>query len=401
MADRLIYLDNAATSWPKPACVGTAMSAFLENHAGNPGRGGHSLARAAAAPAEEVRARLAEQLNAASVDRVVLTHGCTDSVNIAIHGVIRAAIACPDTPKPHVVTSSIEHNAVLRTLQCYVESNSIELSIAACDETGWTDPDDVLAVLRPETVLVCVSHASNATGTIQPIRDIGTAVRSMTRRGLLLVDSAQTIGHVGLDAQHDFADLISIAGHKGLLGPTGTGALIVGERAWPDDPAARSFVCERRGGTGAVGRGMEMPDTLPDALEAGTINAVGFAGLLAAMREPLPGRHEHEALLTRRLLEGLGSIPAVKLMGLPGVEGRTAVVLFTIDGWHPREAATYLDEHEQICVRGGTHCAPLLHERMGTAASGALRASPGWSTSAEEIDAFVKAIESMCVRTAV
>ncbi|MEO0629558.1 MAG: aminotransferase class V-fold PLP-dependent enzyme, partial [Planctomycetota bacterium] len=258
---------------------------------------------------------------------------------------------------------------------------------------GWTDPDSVRALLRAETLLVCLSHASNAAGTIQPVCEVGQAVREMTERGLLLVDAAQTIGHVELDVQADYADLVSIAGHKGLLGPTGTGALFVGERAWPDDPNERSFVCERRGGTGAAGRGMQMPDVLPDALEAGTINAVGFAGLLAGMRYDVPDRHAREEAMTRRLLDGLLAIPGVRVKGRQDVTGRTAVVLFTIDGRHPREAAMLLDEQHGICVRGGTHCAPLLHEALGNGERGALRVSPGWATTDDEIDRTLACVE--------
>lgn len=395
MRNDLIYLDNAATSWPKPAVVGEAMVRFLDRHAGNPGRGGHRLAREAAEPAEQAREMLAAMLNAPTRERVVLTHGCTDAVNTAIHGVLRGMIMCPDAGRPHVITSSVEHNAVLRTLQCYAESNDIELAIASCDSTGWTDPAEIWRLLREDTALVCLSHASNAAGTIQPVREVGAAVRHSTARGLLLVDAAQTVGHVALDMQADHADLISVAGHKGLLGPTGTGALLVGERAWPDDPRKRSFFCERRGGTGAAGQGMRMPDVLPDALEAGTINAVGFAGLLAGMQHEMPGRHQHELDMTQRLLDGLGAIRGVRLQGIAGTQGRTAVVLFVVEGWHPRELAVVLDQQHGICARGGTHCAPLLHEALGNGDRGALRVSPGWATTPLEIDRTIQCIEQL------
>ncbi len=395
MRNDVIYLDNAATSWPKPPSVGGSMADFLELHAGNPGRGGHRLAREAAEPAERVRELLAERLGVPAVERVVLSHGCTDAVNTAIHGVLGGAIRCPQAGRPHVVTSSVEHNAVLRTLQCYVESDDIDLSVVPCDTTGWTDPAEVSDAVREDTVLVCLSHASNAAGTVQPVREVGAVIRERTARALLLVDAAQTVGHVGLDMQADHVDLITVAGHKGLLGPTGTGALVVGERAWPDDPAQRTFFCERRGGTGAAGQGMRMPDVLPDALEAGTINAVGFAGLLAGMLHELPDRHAHEAALTARLLDGLGAVRSVTLQGLPGTEGRTAVVLFTLEGWHPREAAMLLDQQHGICVRGGTHCAPLLHDVFGNGDRGALRVSPGWATTVDEIDRFLSCVEQL------
>ena len=396
MPEDVIYLDNAATSWPKPACVAEAMTDFLAHSAGNPGRGGHQLARAAAAPAEGVRSLLTARLGAPCDDRVVLTHGCTDSVNIALHGVLSGLAGRVKSSTPiHVLASSVEHNAVLRTLQCYAERQMIELEIIPCDLNGWTDPAQVAEMLRDDTALVCLSHAANACGTIQPVREIGSLIRSQTSHGLLLVDAAQTIGHVDLHMQEDLADLVSVAGHKGLLGPTGTGALLVGERAWPEDPEQRRFACERRGGTGAAGRGRIMPDTLPEAREAGTINAVGVAGLLAGMRWEMPGRHEHEQELASQLLSGLGAIKGVTLQGLPGVEGRTAVVLFTVEGWHPREAAMVLDEQHGVCVRGGTHCAPLLHERFGNGERGGLRVSPGWATSRAKIARVLTLIDAM------
>ncbi|MEL6498044.1 MAG: aminotransferase class V-fold PLP-dependent enzyme [Planctomycetota bacterium] len=396
MSADVIYLDNAATSWPKPACVAEAMTEFLARSAGNPGRGGHRLARMAAQPPENVRKLFASAFGASSVERVVLTHGCTDAVNIAIHGVLSgSARSGLSATRPHVLASSVEHNAVLRTLQCYAERDAIALQFVPCDGRGWTDPDVVRRMLRAETELVCVSHASNACGTIQPVREIGTLVREQTERGLLLVDAAQTAGHVGIRMDDDHVDLLTVAGHKGLLGPTGTGALLVGERAWPEDARERRLVCERRGGTGAAGRGMSMPDTLPDALEAGTVNAVGFAGLLAGMCHEIPGRHDHEQAAVVRLLDGLGTIRGITTQGLPTSTGRTAVVLFTIDGWHPREAAAALDDDHGVCVRGGTHCAPLLHEALGNGDLGALRISPGWATTPNEIDRVLEIIDRM------
>jgi selenocysteine lyase/cysteine desulfurase len=397
MAEGPIYLDNAATSWPKPPAMARAMCEFLELHAGNPGRGGHRLAREAAATVERARARLAGLINAPSPKRVVLTHGCTDSVNLAIHGVIRGAMRHANGARPHAVMTTIEHNAVLRTLSCYANDNLIDTTLVHCDMQGRVDPEAFANAVTDRTVIACLSHASNAMGTIQ---DLETAIRKVRDRNpetLVLVDAAQTVGHIPVDVQALDIDLLAIAGHKGLRGPTGTGALYVSARAYPDECSRSRVFCERRGGTGAVAPGLDMPTELPDALEAGTCNAVGLAGLLGAMdaRDPDTHQrdHDHELALTARLLDGLGSIRAITLYGLPCTRGRTPVVLFNLHGMAARELAAGLDAEEDIAVRGGVHCAPLIHETIGTAPNGAVRASPGPTTTNDEIDHFLRTID--------
>lgn len=396
MPEGPIYLDNAATSWPKPPAVARAMCDFLDRQAGNPGRGGHRLAREAAAVVERARARLANLINAPCPKRVVLTHGCTDSVNLAIHGVVRSAMRRGEA-RPHAVMTTIEHNAVLRTLSCYAKDGLIDATLVRCDSQGRVDPEEFAASVCERTVLACLSHASNALGTVQ---DVGAAVRKVRERNpetLVLVDAAQTVGHLPVDVRALDVDLLAIAGHKGLRGPTGTGALYVSERAYPDECARSRVFCERRGGTGAVAPGLDMPTELPDALEAGTSNAVGFAGLLAAIeaRDPETARreHEHEIAMTARIIAGLSAMPNATVYGLPGVEGRTPVVLFNLDGIPARELAAGLDAEADIAVRGGVHCAPLVHESIGTAPAGAVRASPGPTTTAEQIDRFLQTLQ--------
>jgi len=402
MARELIYLDNAATSWPKHPAVARAMGVFLDESAGNPGRGGHALARAASGTLDRARQALASMIHAPCASRVVLTHGCTDALNLAIHGVIRAQQrAGASTPIP-VVSTTLEHNAVLRTLHSYEADGVIRVAFVGHDNLGRTDPGAVADACGPETALVCVTHASNALGTVQPVREIIERVRVAAPEALVLVDAAQTLGHLDIDVQRMDIDLLSIAGHKGLGGPTGTGALYVGPRAYADgctQDTARVF-CARRGGTGSIAPGLEMPDTLPDALEAGTSNAVGFAGLLAAIEHLDEGAHEHEMRLTARLLEGLGAIHGVTIHGVPTTEGRTGegrtgVVLISIEGVCPREAARVLDTTHGIAVRGGVHCAPLTHDAIGTGADGGVRFSPGRSTTEREIDAAIDAVRAL------
>ncbi len=390
---RLVYLDNAATSWPKPPEVGEAMSAFLRDSAGNPGRGGHELARAASRVVDEARATLARLVNAKAEKRVVLTHGCTDALNMAIHGIMRSAmIASCGSSKPRVVCSCLEHNAVLRTLHCYATGGLIELDVITCGSDGLIDPDEYLRHCDERTILACLTHASNVVGTIQETGRVGKGLRERSPHALFLLDVAQTLGHMPIDAEAGYADLVAIAGHKGLRGPTGTGGLYVGERAYPDDPDAPRLFCERRGGTGMKGVGLDMPTELPDALEAGTANAVGFAGMLAAVEAKCETEHHTERALTARLLDGLHAARGVRVYGLPTVEGRTAVVLFTIDGVHPREAADRLDREFHIAVRGGVHCAPLAHHAIGTGEEGAIRASVGPCNTGDDVDALLEAV---------
>ncbi len=392
MKTDIIYLDNAATSWPKPPEVAQAMVAFLESKAGNPGRGGHSLARAAAETLANARSLLADIVRAECCSRIVLTHGCTDAVNLAIHGIFRGPICQCGNDKPHAVASALEHNAVLRSLHRYEAAGVIDLTIVGCGEDGVIDPDEFLAACTERTVLACLTHASNVLGTVQDIAAVGGKLREVSERALFLVDAAQTAGHLPIDVCSWNVDLLAIAGHKGLLGPTGTGALYVGERAFPDDCDRPHLSCERRGGTGAIAPGLEMPQVLPDALEAGTMNAVGFAGLAAAM-EALPGvDHALERALASRIIDGLLAIKGVKVYGLRTVEGRTASIAFNIGKRSAREVAMELDQTDNIAVRGGLHCAPLLHEILGNGQGGALRASPGpWNTHAQ-IDEFLEAI---------
>jgi len=397
MTTPFIYLDNAATSWPKAQCVGDAMVDFLKNKAGNPGRGGHHLARAANDVVEEARFKIARLINSPSPSRVVLTHGCTDALNLAIHGVIRAAERCGCDGPVHIVTSVIEHNAVLRTLHCYAADNKVNLVFVDCDEQGRVDPANVANACNQSTALVCLSHASNAVGTIQPIKEAIEAIRETAPDALVLVDCAQTLGHFHIDVQEMGIDLLAIAGHKGLGGPTGTGALYLSCKAFPDNCSqneSRVF-CERRGGTGSKAPGLEMPTELPDALEAGTTNTVGFAGLIAAMDALDPGAHEHEMKLTAQIIDGLNTLDNVTLYGTPDANGRTPVVLFNVDSIPARKVADSLDRNYNIATRAGSHCAPLAHNALGNGEDGGIRVSPGPTTTPDEIDQFLNAVQAI------
>jgi cysteine desulfurase/selenocysteine lyase len=266
-----------------------------------------------------------------------------------------------------------------------------------CDEQGRVNPAKFADACTEPTALVCLTHASNAVGTIQPVKEVAQAVRAAVPDALILVDCAQTLGHIPVDVKDMDIDLLAIAGHKGLGGPTGTGALYLSTRAYPDNcsqDGSRVF-CERRGGTGSLAPGLDMPTQLPDALEAGTSNAVGFAGLNAAMDAHDPAHHDHDMMLTKRILDGLGKIERLTLYGTLGTEGRTPVVLFNIVDICPREVSSVLDRKHGIAVRGGIHCAPLTHDALGIGTSGGVRVSPGHSTTSDEIDRFLEALDSI------
>ncbi len=406
MSTPFIYLDHAATSWPKDDRVGAAMVDFLKHKAGNPGRGGHILARAADDVIEEARFKIAQLINAPSPSRVILTHSCTDSLNLAIHGTIIAAQRAKSQTPMRVVASSLEHNAVLRTLHHYHADGVIELVQVGCDQYGQTDPEQFAQACHENTLLACLTHSSNAMGTIQPLKEAFAAVGKTAPNALTLVDSAQTLGHIGVDVQDMGIDLLAIAGHKGLGGPTGTGALYVSPRVFPDNCQSENntprIYCHRRGGTGSKAPGLQMPDELPVALEAGTTNAVGFAGLIAALKAADPKTHEHEMKLTARLLEGLNNIQGVKTYGVPNIEGRTPVVLFNIQGTPARQVANKLDRTYNIATRAGEHCAPLAHFALGNNQDGGVRVSPGPLTTFDEIEQTLAAVASIAeeLRTA-
>jgi cysteine desulfurase / selenocysteine lyase len=397
MGNEIIYLDNAATSWPKPDEVGAAMVDFLTHKAGNPGRGGHLLSRRASQVLDDARERLSTLINSPCSKRMILTHSCTDALNLAIHGVLRAEMrsGCEGS-KPHVVTTSIEHNAVLRTLHCYSTSGMIDMTVVDCDDQGYVPSSALIEACTEHTVLMTLSHASNVLGTIQHIPETIQQVREHNENILFMVDAAQTAGHFPIDVQGWDIDLLTLAGHKGLRGPTGTGGLYVSPRAYPDDCDQPRVFCQRRGGTGSMAPGLEMPTNLPDALEAGTSNAVGFAGLIAAMDQLNHETHEHEMSMTKRIIDGLDQIDGVRIYGLPTIEGRTPVVLFNIEGITAREVMVKLDKEHNIAVRGGVHCAPLLHDAIGTCTDGGVRVSPGSGTDEQQIDVFINAIKAMC-----
>jgi cysteine desulfurase family protein len=374
------YLDNAATSWPKPESVYRAVDHFMREVGATPGRGGHRREEEAARIADETRAALADLFHAPDPSGVAFTMNATQAINMALKGLLKMG--------DHVITSSIEHNAMWRPLKA-LERRGVEVTAVPCARDGLLDPAEVESAIRSSTRLVAMLHASNVLGTILPIAEIGALAR---RRGIpFLVDAAQTAGACPLDMQAMNIDLLAFPGHKGLFGPHGTGGLIVRPGL-----ALETWV---EGGSGTESAPETMPESLPLRLEAGTQNAAGIAGLLAGTRFVLEQGVEriraHEMELTALLMDLLRGVPNLTLLGPADPAARTAVVSVTIEGYVPEQLAMVLDQVFNIATRAGLHCAPQAHRTAGTLEVGALRFSPGYFNTADKIHEATEALKSI------
>jgi cysteine desulfurase family protein len=381
----VIYLDYAATSWPKPKEVFRAMTDFMECSGGNPGRSGHSLSISAARIVFSAREAVAEFFHAPDPTRVIFTANVTQALNLAICGLLK--------PGDHVVTSSIEHNSVMRPLRA-LEKEGIQLTVVQCELDGRLNLEAMRAAVTPGTRLVVVTHASNVIGTILPIKEIAAITHQAG--ALFLVDCAQTAGAIPLDQPALGIDLLAFTGHKGLHGPTGTGGLVIGEQV--DTLELQPLV---RGGTGSRSEYEEQPDMLPDKYESGTANSVGIAGLGAGIRwiqsigvESIVRREEELAGL---LISGLENIPGITLYGTSDPTERTAVISCRIAGQTVSEVGLRLDEEFGILCRVGLHCAPSAHKTIGTFPEGTIRLAPGIFTSPDDIRAVIAAFEKAAV----
>ena len=380
---KIIYFDNAATSWPKPPGVTEAMVHFLDQVGANPGRAGHRLAIEAGRIVYDAREAVAELFNAPDPLRVVFGANVTEALNLALRGLLR--------PGDHVVTSSMEHNAMMRPLRA-LEGRGVEVTVVQCSPQGTLDPADVEAAIRSNTKLVALNHASNVVGSVLPVPEVGAICR---RHGLLLlVDAAQTGGVYPIDVQADGIDLLGFTGHKALGGPMGTGGLIVGERV--DEKRMEPLM---RGGTGSNSEYEVQPDFLPDMFESGTPNAVGLAGLGAGVRWVLArgvdAIRAHEVALTQRLIDGLRSIPGVIVYGTLDAELQTATVSFNIAGMAPSEVGLRLDDEYGIMCRVGLHCAPTAHKTLGSFPDGTVRFGLSVFSMLEEVEAAPVAVEKL------
>jgi cysteine desulfurase family protein len=379
----LIYLDNAATSWPKPPEVPAAVASFLSDVGANPGRSAHRLSIEAGRILGDTREALADLFGLRDPLRIVFGPNATEALNLALCGLLR--------PGDHVVTSSMEHNSVMRPLRA-LEGEGVGLTVAPCAADGVLAVADVEAAIRPETRLIVLNHASNVVGTILPVAAVGELAR---RRGLLLlVDAAVTAGCLPIDVEADAIDLLAFTGHKALHGPPGTGGLVIGERV---DPACLAPL--KRGGTGSRSESEEQPDVLPDAYESGTPNTAGLAGLLAGVRwiaeRGVDAVRARQIEIVGRLIDGLREIPDVRVHGTCEARRQAAAVSFTVAGRSPSELGLRLDEEHAVLCRVGLHCAPAAHRTIGTFSTGTVRFAPGSFTTEAEIDTAVAAVAAL------
>ncbi|MDP9473708.1 MAG: aminotransferase class V-fold PLP-dependent enzyme [Chloroflexota bacterium] len=376
----MIYLDNAATSWPKPPSVYETLGSFLQTLGANPGRAGHRMAAGAAAAVADCRLRLARLMNAESPDHVVFASNATDALNLAIRGLLR--------PGDQVITSSMEHNSLARPLRSVAEQG-VQVTKVLCSPQGVIDHDVVAAAASPRLRLIAVTHASNVNGAIQPIEDLAEIAHH--HKALLLVDGAQTLGAMPMDVQSMGIDLLAFPGHKSLLGPPGTGGLYVGPQV---DLA--TFTPQRSGGTGVRSEDDAQPLELPYRYESGTSNTVGIAGLAAGVRfleeHSVQSIHQRESSLTRRLIAGLEGIEGVRVCNPPAGAPQAAVVSCVVDGWSPADVGSVLDQSFDIACRTGLHCAPDACRTIGAFPEGTVRLSPGCFTTEDEIDAAIAAV---------
>lgn len=399
-SDELIYLDHAATSWPKAEGVARAMAEAVD--AGNPGRGGHRAAREAGAIVEKTRSALAKLLGEADPERMAFSGGCTDSIHTAIVGAVQASEREEPGVVPEVVISGIEHNAVTRTAAALERAGRVRMVEVPVEASTVVEPEAVARACSARTRLVCVLHASNVTGMIQPIAEIGPLVRERWARALVMVDAAQTAGVVAMDVGTLNADLVAFGSHKGLRGPAGIGGLWIGERAWSE--GVRRIEPVRRGGTGTASEGDDMPDRLPLAFEAGSVNLPAIAGLGAAIDRHDSGAIERTWAVASELLESLherlGDALSVHAHER-GSDFRNALptIAMNISGWDAGDLAEVLDASFGIAVRAGLHCSPRCHRAMGTLeGGGCVRVSLGSTTTRDDAQRLVEALVAVTGR---
>lgn len=369
----MIYLDNAATSYPKPELVYQRIDHILRHVGGNPGRSGHRMALDASRVIFEARESIAKLFNIKDGSRIVFTKNVTEAINIVFKGILK--------PDDHVVITSIEHNAVIKPLK-RIEKNGIKVTYVKADQDGWIKPEDIEKAITNKTKLVSVIHASNVFGTILPITDIGRICKK--KRVLFMIDVAQTAGAIPIDVDLSGIDILTATGHKGLFGPQGTGFLYIKEGVEPSPLVD--------GGTGEDGEIIE----IPDRLEAGTMNTQGIGGLSAGieflLKEGVEKIRCYEEGLIKQLLDGLRSIKGINIIGPMDERKRVSLISFNIEYKDPLDIGVRLDNEFGIMVRCGLHCAPEAHKTAHTYPHGAVRISPGYFNTDQEIEEFLRGL---------
>lgn len=378
----MIYLDNAATTFPKPQVVYDRVLEVMTKYGANPGRSGHALALEAGRIIYEAREEVASFFSCKDPMQIAFTSNASDALNMGIKGLVEKG--------DHVITSSMEHNSVLRPLTTLEEKGIIELTILQCDGEGLLDLDKLKAEIKSNTKLIVLTHASNVTGTIMPIAEVGNIAKE---RGIrFMVDAAQTAGVYDIDVEKMNIDLLAFAGHKSLLGPQGTGGLYVSS-----DLKLKTI---KEGGTGSQSALLTQPDMMPDLLETGTPNTPGIAGLGAGIKyineKGIDNIRAHEENLAKYFIEELKKIDLVKIYGPKDYSRRAPVVSINIGEEDSSEVGYILNSVFEICTRPGLHCAPLAHKTIGTFEQGTVRFSIGLFNTVEDIDASITAIKEIC-----
>lgn len=376
----MVYLDNAATSWPKPYSVHQEMVRCIKEYGANPGRSGHRMAMQASEKIFECRQNLAKLFGISDPLHIVFTANATEAINLAVKGLL--------VPGDHVIISSMEHNSVVRPLK-KMEALGVELSIVKADYNGMVDTADIVKNIKVNTKLLLITHASNVTGTVNDLAALGQLAKE--HNIYFMVDAAQTAGNYPVNVGLMHIDLLAFSGHKGLLGPQGIGGLYIRPGMILDTL--------KEGGTGSLSESLKQPDFLPDCYESGTLNTPGIAGLNEGVKYILATGIEniqnHEKHLARYMLEGLGEIKNVKVYGSADPDQRTGVISIAIEGKDCNEVCRKLDEEYDIAARGGLHCAYLAHETIGTQNTGTIRFSIGHFNTTRDIEQVLKAVNAI------
>ncbi len=376
-----LYFDNAATSWPKPEAVYKAAELQMRNAAGNPGRSGHTRTLEADRLIYKTREAVAALFNVKDPARIVFTFNATDSLNIALKGFALKG--------DHVIHTAIDHNSVLRPLGRLRRDGLITTTTLDCDSKGSPVLDSLDSAYNSKTRLLIINHASNVTGTIAPVKEMITWAHD--KNIVVLIDAAQSAGTINIDVEALDIDMLAFTGHKGLLGPTGTGGLYI--------KPGLDLAPLREGGTGSQSEMDIHPESMPERLEAGTLNSSGLAGLLEGLRfimeTGLDQLRAHETFIRKTLYENLDKLPGIKLFGPGAEEDSSCIVSFTIEGADSGEIGYILENNYGILCRTGLHCAPLAHKAINTFPEGTIRLSPGFFTKLTDIEYLVNSIEEI------
>lgn len=378
--EKLVYLDNASTTFPKPPEVLNFMMEFYSTHGVSPGRSAFDLARKAEEMITSTRSKLARFFNATDHNRVIFGLNVTDALNLLINSILESG--------DHAVTTCLEHNSVLRPLYYLSKYRGVEVDYVPFDQKGYVDPDRIKGKIKSNTKLVVVNHGSNVLGTIQPVKEIGAICRE--REVIFAIDTAQTAGVIPINARDMNIEVVCFTGHKSLMGPTGVGGMCISDRV--------NIRPARSGGTGIESALREQPEAYPWRLEFGTPNTLGIAGLFAAQdwieaRGGVEQIYKHELALARRLKEGLSQIADVTLYCADLDRDHLPVISFNIEGIEAAKIGDILDANHRIVCRAGLHCAPLVHQTLGTdKIGGTVRLSLGWFNTQEHVEKAVSAV---------